>query len=146
MTSARIDSTAAITDFLNRALAGGAVAVAELEAKARVAGLLGGRQQIQHAKGFKRAKKALGIRSSRDGFGSGGKWTWHLPPEEVPLVNELPITPELETDRQTGPAPIANTPDRPPAQLEDRRTPAQIASLPNTSFNGMMRIGQVGGC
>jgi hypothetical protein len=125
MTSARIDSTAAITDFLNRALAGGAVAVAELEAKARVAGLLGGRQQIQHAKGFKRAKKALGIRSSRDGFGSGGKWTWHLPPEAVPLVNELPITPELETDRQTGPAPIANTPDRPLAQLEDRRTPQQ---------------------
>jgi len=61
MTSARIDSTAAITDFLNRVLAGGALAVAELEAKARAAGLLGERQQIQHAKAFKKAKKSLGM-------------------------------------------------------------------------------------
>jgi hypothetical protein len=123
--SARIDSTAAIADFLNRVLAGGALAVAELEAKARAAGLLGERQQIQHAKAFKKAKKSLGIRSVRDGFGNGGKWAWHLPPEAVPLVNELPITPEVETDRQAGPAPIANTPDRPLAQLEVRRTPQQ---------------------
>ena len=34
MTSARIDSTAAIADFLNRVLAGGALAVAELEVAA----------------------------------------------------------------------------------------------------------------
>jgi hypothetical protein len=71
MTSAPIHSSAAITDFLNRALAGGALAVGELEAKARVEGLLGERQQIQHAKAFKKAKKGLGIQSIRNGFGSG---------------------------------------------------------------------------
>ena len=61
MTSARIDSTAAIADFLNHVLAGGALAVAELEAKARAAGSLGERQQIQHAKAFKKAQKSLGM-------------------------------------------------------------------------------------
>ncbi len=63
MTSAPTHSSAAITDFLNRALAGGALAVGDLEAKARAAGLLGEGQQIQHAKAFKKAKKELGIRS-----------------------------------------------------------------------------------
>jgi hypothetical protein len=45
-------------------------------------------------------------------------------PEPVPCVNELPVTPELDID-QPHPAPIANTPDRSPAELEDRRTPQQ---------------------
>jgi hypothetical protein len=81
MTFAFIDSSAAITDFLNRALAAGTLSVSELEVKARAAGLLGERQQIQHAKVFKKAKKALGIRSARDGFGSGGKWAWVMPPK-----------------------------------------------------------------
>src|SRR5438552_4081876 len=91
--------TGAITDFLNRELAGGALAVTELEAKARAERLLGKRQQIQHAKPFKKAKKSLGIRSIRDGFGGDGTWAWLLPPEPVPFVNELPVTPELDIDR-----------------------------------------------
>ena len=53
----------------------------KLEAKARAAGLLGDKQQIQHAKTFISAKKSLGIKSTRNGFGAGGKWAWFLPPE-----------------------------------------------------------------
>jgi hypothetical protein len=82
----RLVHSSAVADFLHRALAGGALSVAELEAKARTAGLLGECQQIQHAKVFKKAKKALGIRSIRNGFGSGGKWAWFMPPQ-----NEIEI-------------------------------------------------------
>ena len=89
MTSARIDSTAAIADFLNRVLAGGALAVAELEVKARAAGLLSERQQIQDAKAFKKAKKALGIRSIRDGFGRGGNWAWFMPPQAIQKIGSV---------------------------------------------------------
>jgi hypothetical protein len=73
-------SSSPIVDFLQRSLVGGAVGVPELEVKAREAALLGERQQIQRAKAFKKAKKALGIRSIRKGFGSGGKWVWLMPP------------------------------------------------------------------
>jgi hypothetical protein len=86
MASAPVHSAAAITDFLSRALAGGTLAVSELEAQARQEGLLGERQQIQHAKAFKKAKKALGIRSIRDGFGSGGKWAWLMPPQGAQAI------------------------------------------------------------
>jgi hypothetical protein len=74
-------SSSPILDFLQQALDGGAVSVPELEVKARTAGLLGERQQVRHAKAFKKAKKALGIRSLRDGFGRGGKWMWLMPPQ-----------------------------------------------------------------
>jgi hypothetical protein len=67
--------------------------VLDLEATARKAGLLGPRQQIQHAKAFKKAKKSLGIRSIRDGFGSKGKWAWLLPAKPVKLEKN-------EADRQ----------------------------------------------
>ncbi len=46
---------------------------------ARAAGLLGERQRISNAKGFKRAKQSLGIKSVRSGFGTGGGWLWKLP-------------------------------------------------------------------
>lgn len=91
-------SSAAIANFLHRALAGGALAVGELEVKARAAGFLGERQRIQHAKAFKKAKKALGIRSVRDGFGSDGKWAWLMPPQAAteggPASNAHPDTNE----------------------------------------------------
>jgi hypothetical protein len=69
-----------ISAFLKDALAGGAVVVAELEAEARAAMLLGQGQGITHSKLFKRTKKELGVRSIRDGFGRGGEWFWELPP------------------------------------------------------------------
>ena len=107
MTSARIHSSAAIADFLNHALADGALAVAELEVKARAAGLLGERQQIQHAKAFKKAKKSLGIQSRRDGFGVGGKWVWLLPAQSVPLTTDGAVEPDFEAAEKTHSGPIA---------------------------------------
>jgi hypothetical protein len=87
--SASIRPPNAITDFLYRALAGGALGVEELEIKARATGLLGERQQIQHAKAFKKAKKALGIRSIRAGFGSSGKWAWLMPPQTATEIDPV---------------------------------------------------------
>ena len=65
-------------EFLRDVLAGGALGVPKLEAMARTAGLLGEGQRITHAKVFKKAKKSLGIRSVRNGFGDGGEWLWRL--------------------------------------------------------------------
>src|SRR3984893_14049341 len=71
--------------FLQGVLAGGPAAVTEIEARARAAGLLGDRQDISHAKRFQHARAALGIRSTRQGFGRDGEWAWALPPPaEVP--------------------------------------------------------------
>jgi hypothetical protein len=71
----------ATTAFLEGELASGALTVANLEARAREAGLLGKLQNITNAKIFKSAKLKLGIRSRRDGFGRGGEWVWDLPPK-----------------------------------------------------------------
>src|SRR3984893_5936513 len=71
--------SAVVAEFLQNALAGDALGVAELEARARTAGLLGEGQRITHAKVFKKkAKKSLGIRSVRNGFGDAGEWLWRL--------------------------------------------------------------------
>ena len=69
----------AVSEFLKTALADAALSVPKLEAKARAAGLLGDRQRVTHAKLFKRAKKSLGIRSTRAGFGTAGEWLWEMP-------------------------------------------------------------------
>jgi hypothetical protein len=75
-----------VMSFLRAALGGGARAVAKLEAKARAAGLLGERQHITDAKTFKRAKKSLGIKSLRAGFGARSQWRWQLPPQNQPSI------------------------------------------------------------
>src|ERR1700730_19217145 len=72
-------SQIAVTKFLRDALAVDAMGVAELEATARAAGLLGERQQISHARLFKRAKASLAIKSLRTGFGARSQWLWQLP-------------------------------------------------------------------
>src|SRR5262245_39239548 len=64
----------AIVAFLREALAEGPVSLAELELKARAAGLLDESQSISHS--FMRAKTVLGIKSVRTGFGRSGKWLW----------------------------------------------------------------------
>jgi hypothetical protein len=68
-----------VTKFLRDELAVDALGVPELEARARATGLLGQRQSITHIKVFKRAKKSLGIRSLRAGFGARAQWRWQLP-------------------------------------------------------------------
>jgi hypothetical protein len=77
----------AVIAFLQGLLANQTVAVTELEARARAAGLLGERQRITHSKVFKRVKKLLGIKSVRHGFGLAGEWFWKTPPRpgsEIP--------------------------------------------------------------
>ena len=70
---------AVAADFLRKALAAKAVGVPQLDMMARVAGLLGEGRSITQAKAFRQAKKSIGIRSIRDGFGAGGGWAWELP-------------------------------------------------------------------
>ena len=94
----RAPNAAAVANFLQRALVAGAIDVTRLEAVARAAGLLGKRQQIQHAKAFKKAKKSLGIRSIREGFGSKGNWAWLLPANPVkPAKKEVDCTKDANT-------------------------------------------------
>ena len=76
--SAKGDRPDAVALFLEGALGAGPVAVSELEAKARAAGLVGERQNLSDTKSFRAAKKRLAIRSVRTGFGRGGEWSWAL--------------------------------------------------------------------
>jgi hypothetical protein len=69
---------AVAAEFLRKALAVEALDVPERDMMAREAGLLGERQRITNAKVFRRAKRSLGIRSVRNGFGAGGRWAWEL--------------------------------------------------------------------
>ena len=78
ITILRPPSETKVTQFLRDALAEDALGVSKLEVMARAAGLLGERQSITHIKVFKRAKKSLGIRSLRAGFGARSQWRWQL--------------------------------------------------------------------
>ena len=90
-----------MAEFLQHAMANGALDVPELEAMAHKAGLLGPRQQMRHAKAFKKAKRSLGIRSIRDGFGSRGKWAWLLPVNPFkPAKKEADRTNDANTREQ----------------------------------------------
>ena len=124
MTPAPLHFTAAVTDFLNRALADGALAVADLEARARAAGLLGEHQQIQHAKPFKLAKKGLDIRSIRDGFGRGGKWAWMLPPQPMRHPTSTPTAGAANAQANVC---VADDTESTPQNLSLGRVPASWA-------------------
>jgi hypothetical protein len=102
-------------EFLREALAGGALGVPKLEVMARAAGLLGEGQCITHSKVFKGAKKSLGIRSVRNGFGDGGEWLWRLERQPDPPVREPPVSIE-DTYAE------AHDPEEVPADL--RRIPS----------------------
>jgi hypothetical protein len=93
------DRSAAVLAFLKGVLADGELAVADLEVRALAAGLLGERQKITDAKTFKAAKKRLGIKSHRVGFGPGAVWFWALPTvPEIKVIETAaglaPNTPE----------------------------------------------------
>ena len=110
-------SEAIVTKFLRNALAVDAVGVPELDEKARAKGLLGERQSITTAKVFKRAKKSLGIRSLRAGFGARSQWRWQLPRQS----EGSPETDSGSARERRGPIPIdwvqgvaCLDPDRPP--------------------------------
>jgi len=76
--------TGDVATFLQRELAGGPVAVLELERRARRAGLLGEAQRIPRTKKFRTAKTDLDIESIRTGFGRGGEWAWKLGAPNTP--------------------------------------------------------------
>ena len=65
--------------FLREALTKGPMAVLDIEAEARAAGMLAPTQQIKNSKPFRKACDELGIVHSREGFGPGAKFYWKLP-------------------------------------------------------------------
>jgi len=92
-----LSGTDVVTNFLRHALATSPLPVCKVEALARAAGLLGGDAALTHRKLFKNAKKVLGIRSVRNGFGADGRWWWSMPPSSAPapeghLLTEVPAT------------------------------------------------------
>src|ERR1700732_1027775 len=105
-----------VTEFLRDSLAGGALGVTQLEVMARAVRLLGERQRIAHAKVFKRAKKFLGIKSVRNGFGDGGEWLWRLERPPASLVSK-PVSIE-DTYAE------ALDPEEVPADVRARRIPS----------------------
>jgi hypothetical protein len=134
MTFARVHSSGAITDFLRRVLADGALSIGELEAKARLAGFLNEHQQIRHAKSFTKAKKALGIRSIRDGFGRGGKWAWLMPPQAAAEIGSVANS-DLATDIQR---PVRDS------ELPDKSFPAsESPSVVQQWLEGVQRLDYV---
>ena len=78
----------------------GEVGVPTLEVMARRAGLLGEHQRITHAKLFRAAKKTLGIRSRRAGFGARSQWLWKLPRR-----NTTSLKPEPGPEQRATPEP-----------------------------------------
>jgi putative DNA primase/helicase len=68
-----------VAEFLTDVLAAGPVDVLEVERQARSAGLLGDTKRISENKSFRTARKLLGVLSSRDGFGQGGRYVLSLP-------------------------------------------------------------------
>jgi putative DNA primase/helicase len=87
-------------DFLRSVLSAGPMAVADIEAEARAAGLLGRESPIGQNKTFRDARKELGVASSRDGFGPGSRYVLSLPdgpwmPKnsmDAPLEKRAPMT------------------------------------------------------
>jgi hypothetical protein len=66
-------------EFLRNALADGGMMVIELERKARIAGLLKTGQPVSQCRSFRDAKRELGVKSDRKGFGKDAKYHWRLP-------------------------------------------------------------------
>src|ERR1700730_6413969 len=124
ITILRPPSETKVTQFLRDALAEDALGVPKLEVMARAAGLLGERQSITHIRVFKRAKKSLGIRSRRAGFGARAQWRWQLPRQS----EGSPKTDSGTARERRGPIPIdwvqgvaCLHPDRPPNDVPRHR-------------------------
>jgi hypothetical protein len=118
-------TSVAVADFLRHSLAGGALAASELEAKAREEGLLGQRQQLQNAKAFKTAKRLLGIKSARHGFGKAGVWTWRLPPQPSSPSANPPPPPLVQVHLKEAPGPTVNTAGAPALDLGGHCVPTE---------------------
>jgi hypothetical protein len=120
----RAPSEALVTEFLRDALAVDSLRVPELEAMARSAGLLGEGQRITHAKVFKKAKKSLGIRSVRNGFGDAGEWLWQLERQPASPVSKPLAQPPLSIEDTYAEALDL---EEGPADVRARRIPSSCA-------------------
>src|ERR1700732_3422167 len=113
--------SAVVAEFLQNVLAGDALGVAELEARARTAGLLGEGQRITHAKVFKKkAKKSLCIRSVRNGLGDAGEWLWRLERQPASPVSKPLAQPPLSIEDT-----YAEALEEVPADVRARRIPSR---------------------
>jgi len=117
--SARHDPVVVAAEFLRKGLGKDPVLVSKLEAMARAAGLLGQRQSITHAKVFKKAKKSLGIRSVRNGFGDAGEWLWQLERQPASPVSKPLAQPPLSIEDT-----YAEALEEVPADVRARRIPS----------------------
>src|ERR1700747_2132035 len=91
---------------------------------ARRAGLLGEHQRITHAKLFRAAKKTLGVRSRRAGFGARSHWLWQLPRQ-----NKTSRKPEPGPEQRATPEPRFPIPTmwvEGVASLDDRDPPSDV--------------------
>jgi hypothetical protein len=120
-----------VAEFLRDALAGGALGVPKLEVMSRAAGLLGEGQRISHAKVFKKAKKFLGVRSVRNGFGDGGEWLW--------LLEKQPASPVSERSAQL-PARSVSIEDTYAEADDPKEVPADLRRIPSSWINGVARL------
>ena len=77
-TGARSESSAkdAAVEFLKDVLANDRMAVADIEASARAAGMLGASTPINKDKPFRDAKKEIGVKATYDGYNR--RWVWEL--------------------------------------------------------------------
>jgi hypothetical protein len=134
-----------ISGFLRSMLAGGPVRVTDVEAEARAAGLLGPGQEVTGAKLFKRAKKILGIRSKRVGFGAVGRWCWELPETARSTVSESPEQPATK-DVPAGPAYVArwSEPEQSCAE-SSAEVRFLLVQMSGSKVGGISRIDEVGG-
>jgi hypothetical protein len=115
---------AAIAKFLRDALARDDVGVPTLEVMARRAGLLGEHQRITHAKLFRAAKKTLGIRSRRAGFGARSQWLWQLPRQNKTSRKPEPGPERRATEKPRVPIPIDWVEGV--CSLDDRHSPHDV--------------------
>jgi len=137
-----VERAIATAQFLEATLAAGALEVADLQERARVAGLLGAGQKITDSKGFKAAKKKLGITSCREGFGDRGEWFWALPTSPTTALLEVPtdlapkIAPVLVVDATPLKVPTDLAPKIAPVTLVDPEghcRPGERDPLPDRS-------------
>ncbi len=99
-----------LVEFLSDTLADGPVAVSDLEARARASGLLDHNRRIAQSKGFRKAKKHLGVHSVRSGFGATGEWAWRLPDGARTYEPEATKTTQRATEQSQaldGPVPAS---------------------------------------
>jgi hypothetical protein len=134
-----------VATFLKCTLAASPVAVGEIEVQARHAGVLAPTQKITGAKLFRQAKKVLGIRSKKIGFGAAGSWCWELPETARSTLSQSPEQPSTK-DVPAG-ATYVKAQSDPEQSCTEGSAEVQIASpqtqLPEIQAGSISKVGGV---